>query len=165
VSASTYLCFCCPHTHWSSQLSNLHCLTGEPFQAPKVGLTIAIGAVLAWVLKKFPGVQDSELTVEVQLGSLGSWAREGHRGVHWVVLPTKATMNLLCQTMDRVYHTLGPQMAHPSALEKGVASLNVMHMHASIAPHLPNEPLGGPTIMEEEISMGGTVIGKLNVTN
>lgn len=34
-----------------------------------------------------------------------------------------------------------------------------MHMHASIAPHLPNEPLGGPTIMEEEISMGGTVIG------
>lgn len=68
-------------------------------------------------------------------------------------------MNLLCQTMDRVYHTLGPQMAHPSALEKGVASLNVMHMHVSIAPHLPNEPLGGPTIMEEEISMGGTVIG------
>ena len=77
---------------------------------------------------------------------------------------TKTTMNLPHQTMDRVYHTLSHQMAYPSALEKGVASLNVMHMHASIAPHLLNEPHGGTT-MEEEILMGGTVIGKFNFTN
>jgi len=68
-------------------------------------------------------------------------------------------MNLLCQTR------VNPQMVPPCALEKGVVSPIVMHLHVGIAPRLPNDPLGGPTVMEEEISMGGTVIGKLNAIN
>ncbi|KAJ6306588.1 hypothetical protein OIU78_021829 [Salix suchowensis] len=46
-----------------------------------------------------------------------------------------------------------------SPLEKGVVSLIVMHLHVGIAPLLLRDPLGGPTIMEKEISMGETVTG------
>lgn len=92
------------------------------------------------------------MTVEVLLGNLVRWARG--------VLPTKDA-NLLPQTMVGGDRGVNPLMVDPSALEKGVASLNVIHMHVGIALLLLKDHLEGPTITEEEISMKGTVISKL----